>query len=189
MKKIFLPILSILLGTLILAVMPTEADAALYNDTVRLHILANSDSEDDQNLKLAVRDALLCEYGGRLCGFENAEEAKGALTLLLPEIEDYAASVIRDCGYGYSVNVTLTDEFYKTRDYEDFSLPSGTYSSLRVIIGEGEGKNWWCVMFPPLCLDMSLSDFDGYTDEELFIVQNKYSVKFKLLELASELLK
>ena len=192
MKKLLTVCVMILCVTLIISVIPTEAEGAIYEDTVRLHILANSDSEEDQALKLKLRDDILAEFANRLSVFSSAEEAKNNLLTALPEIEDFAKNKITEYGYSYPIKVTLTEEWYETREYEDFTLPKGYYTSLRVIIGEGGGKNWWCVMFPPLCLDMALEKAptdDGvkkYSESEVKLVSgNGYQAKFKILELVS----
>ncbi len=192
MKKIFCVSLTVLLVTLIIAVIPTETDGAIYEDTVRLHILANSDSDEDQSLKLRLRDAILTEFSDSLSDFEDAETAKAMLISTLPEIESFSEEKMAEYGYSYPVRVTFTEEWYETREYEDFTLPRGYYSSLRVIIGEGEGQNWWCVMFPPLCLDMATENApsdDGikkYSDSEFKLITGKgYQAKFKILELVS----
>ena len=178
--------------TLIISALPTEAEGAIYEDTVRLHILANSDSDEDQALKIRLRDELLLEFSEELSSFESVEKAKQSLLETLPEIEAFSKDKIKELGYSYPVSVTLTEEWYDTREYENFTLPRGYYTSLRVIIGEGEGKNWWCVMFPPLCLDMATEKApkdDGvkkYTDSEFQLVTNGgYNAKFKILELLS----
>ena len=183
----------LLLSTLIIAVIPTEAEARIYEDTVRLHILANSNSEKDQDLKLEIRDRIIDKYGAF---FKKAENAEGAVIIgksLLCEIEKDCESWINDLGYNYSVSVTLTEEWYDTRIYESFTLPSGIYSSLRIIIGEGNGQNWWCVMYPPLCTDIALEKapmddcITGYDDREISLIKNDgYNVKFKSLELLSK---
>ena len=175
----------ILFSALIIAIIPTEAEAKIYDDTVRLHILANSDSEEDQQLKLELRDAILCEFGEDLRGFDGAKEASDALLRRLDDIETFSNEFLKDRGYNYNAEATLSEEWYDTRNYEGFSLPKGYYTSLRIIIGDGAGQNWWCVMYPPLCLDFATSD--GYTDEEEALVLGKYKVKFKILELISEL--
>ena len=187
-----LAVLALLLSTLVIALMPTEAEAEIYEDTLRLHILANSDSEDDQELKLKVRDRLLTEYGEMLKG-ESIGEAVGIINEKLSEIEEDVEEWIREYGYSYDASVTLSREWYDTREYEDFTLPKGEYTSLRVIIGEGEGKNWWCVMFPPLCLDIASESapaddgISSYTDEEIRLISGKkYNIKFKILELISD---
>ncbi len=188
MKKILSPIIMILCATLILCVIPTEAECAIYEDTVRLHILAPSDSTEDQNLKLKIRDALLEEFGELLSGYESAEDAEKVLQILLPEIQEFTNREIKKLGFDYSAEVTLTDEWYETRVYNDFTLPSGIYSSLRVIIGSGEGQNWWCVMFPPLCLDTAVEE-TKYTSTETALIKGEYRIKFKILELISETLR
>ena len=185
---------ALLIATLILAAMPTDAEAMIYEDTVRLHILAASDSEEDQALKLSVRDSLLQKYGKRLAAAENKGEAEGMAGALLDEIRLDAERWIREAGYSYGVRVTLTKEWYDTREYEDFTLPAGVYTSLRVIIGSGEGKNWWCVMYPPLCIDIATENAPSddatidYTKEETTLITDKgYNVKFKILEIISSL--
>lgn len=192
MKNVLFSCLCLLIATLFLAVTPTDAEGAVYEDTVRLHILANSDSDEDQALKLAVRDAVLTEFGESLSTNESAEEARSALDAMLPVIEDFCREEIRRLGYDYDVDVTLSDEWYDTREYDGFTLPRGVYTSLRIIIGDGGGKNWWCVMFPPLCLDIACEDapsddaVGGYSGEEIRLISGKgYNVKFKLLELIS----
>ena len=178
--------------TLILAVFPTEAEGAIYDDTIRLHILANSDSAEDQALKLRVRDAILLKYGDTLSECKSAEEAEKRLSLVLDGIEAEAKRIITDEGYSYDVHAAVSREWYDTREYENFTLPRGIYSSLRVIIGNGDGKNWWCVMYPPLCMEIATerapSD-DALTDytsaETLLIGGGKYRVKFKILEMLS----
>ena len=186
MKKILLPTIMILVATLFISAMPTEAECSIYEDTVRLHILANSDSEEDQKLKLMLRDEILREFGKSLSVFESIDEAERELADKLDEIKLFSDKKIKELGYDYKTSVTLTTEWYETREYESFSLPCGSYSSLRVVIGEGEGQNWWCIMFPPLCLDAAVSS-PKYTREEEVLISKKYSVKFKLLELISEI--
>ena len=188
MKKLISAVLIILLATTFIAVMPTEAEGAIYGDTVRLHILASSDSEEDQALKIKLRDAVLSEYGESLSLFESVEDARCGLYGRLDEIREFADGKIQELGYEYKTEVTLTEEWYETRDYGDFSLPCGYYTSLRIIIGEGEGQNWWCVMFPPMCTEIAASDKKvSYTEAEKGLVAGgKYRLKFKTLELINE---
>jgi stage II sporulation protein R len=189
MKKLIRNSIYVLVITLLLSAIPTDAEASIYGDTIRLHILANSDSEEDQALKISVRDALLLKYGEALRLAGSFDSAKELMNSLIEEIEKYAEGIIRDMGYSYPVEAILSEEWYETRDYDDFSLPCGYYTSLRILIGEGEGKNWWCVMYPPLCTELASeaapSD-DGvidYTKEELILIsRGKYNVKFKILE-------
>ena len=191
MKKFATGILSILTAMLIVAALPTEADAGIYDDTLRLHILAASDSEEDQALKLAVRDGILAEYSAQLSEVGDLEDARAALEARLPDIIATAERIVAEAGYDYRVTASLGEEWYDTRDYGELSLPRGVYTSLIIKIGEGQGRNWWCVMYPPMCLDLATdgpSDdwTSGYTGEELSLISGKYRVKFKLLELISE---
>jgi len=182
----------LLASTLMIAALPTEAEAQIYEDTVRLHILANSDSKEDQALKLKIRDRLLEKYGTLLSSQSSAEGAAKEIQEQLPEIENDVSGWIREYGYSYSVRVTLTNEWYETREYESFRLPKGIYKSLKIIIGDGGGKNWWCVMYPPLCTaiasEKALPDeINDYSSEEILLISNrKYTVKFKILEILTE---
>ncbi|MBR2344099.1 MAG: stage II sporulation protein R [Clostridia bacterium] len=188
--------LCMLFAVLVIAVIPTDAEAAIYDDTLRVHILASSDSEADQALKLTVRDKILEKYSTALSGSENIDEAVARIEELLPTILSDAREWVAEEGYSYEVNGVVTREWYDTRVYEDFTLPKGYYASLKITLGEGAGKNWWCVMFPPLCLDIatdgapSADSEGGYSDAETRLIgKGKYSVKFKILELASEALR
>ena len=181
--------LTMLIVTMVIGVLPTDAEGEIYDDTLRLHILANSDTSEDQALKLEIRDRILRKYGALLKIGNSIAEAKESVELLLPEIESDAKLWISELGYDYDVNATLSVEWYETREYESFTLPAGYYSSLRIIIGEGAGQNWWCVMYPPLCMEMaseSAPPDDGvidYSKEEIeLITAGKYQVKFKILE-------
>ena len=186
MKNLLFSALMILASVLFIAVMPTEAEGAIYEDTVRLHILANSDTEEDQKLKLALRDAILEEFAEELSVFESASEASDRLRGRLSLIESFASDKIKALGYSYPVSVTLSEEWYDTREYENFTLPKGNYLSLKIKLGEAEGKNWWCVMFPPLCLDVA-TESGAYTKEEDILITQRYSVRFKILEIISSL--
>jgi stage II sporulation protein R len=123
----------------------------LSDKVVRLHVLANSDSEEDQALKLKVRDRILAYAEPLLAGAADRQEAEALLRGRVLELERIAAEEIRADGYDYSVTIELEDTVFPTREYEGFTLPAGKYLALRAIIGAGEGRNWWCVMFPPLC--------------------------------------
>ena len=189
MKKLPKLAFYLLIITLLISALPTDAEANIYEDTIRLHILANSDSKEDQALKISVRDGLLLKYGERLRSAGSFEGAAQLAEGLLSEIECFAEELINAEGYDYSVTAILSEEWYETRDYDGFSLPCGIYTSLRILIGEGEGKNWWCVMYPPLCTELACEDapaddgFIDYTKEELILISgSKYNVKFKILE-------
>ncbi len=186
MKGILEGVAVILFAAVLMAAIPTEAEGKIYEDTVRLHILAHSDAEEDQKVKLYIRDRLLSVYGEALDGYENAEEAAAAMETLLPKIEQDACIWLAEAGFSYGAHVTLGEEWYERREYEDCVYPEGRYTSLRVILGDGEGKNWWCVMFPPLCLDMALGETLPYSDEEKGLIGGKYKWKLKGLELAAK---
>ena len=191
MKQALTGILSILAAMLIACAIPTEADAEIYSDTLRLHILAASDSDEDQALKLRVRDGILAEYSAQLSEVTDLEDARVAIEARLSDIVATAERIVAEAGYDYTVTASLGEEWYDTRDYGEMSLPRGVYTSLIIRIGKGQGRNWWCVMYPPMCLDLATdapSDdwTSGYTGEELSLISGKYRVKFKLLELISE---
>jgi len=124
----------------------------IQGEVLRLHILARSDSEEDQNLKYRLRDYLINDMEKYFAEADTLEEAKLITAAKLSEIEENARRFIVGEGYGYDVGVSLENVYFTTRVYENITLPAGNYDALRVIIGEGEGKNWWCVLFPPLCL-------------------------------------
>lgn len=179
--------------TLVIALMPTERDAAIYSDTLRLHILASSNSDSDQALKYTIRDKLLLKYGEALSEADSFSEARGNIESLTDEIENDVMLWLSEYGCDYGCEVTLSTEWYDTRKYEGFTLPKGYYTSLRVMLGEAKGENWWCVMYPPLCLDIACEDtpvddaVTGYTTEEVaLITDDGYNVKFKILELFSD---
>lgn len=189
MKQLPIYALCTLIATLLITIMPTDAEAQIYEDTIRLHILANSDSDEDQALKIEIRDRLLDQYGSLLCTTDSIEDAKKTAEDLIFNIEKDAYAWIKELGYDYDVRATLTEEWYDTREYDGFTLPAGYYTSLRVIIGEGEGKNWWCVMYPPLCTEIAterapMDDYViNYSKAEIqLITGGKYKVKFKILE-------
>ena len=133
----------LLLCTLLLTAIPVAGEEGVYDHVIRLHILANSDSQEDQGNKLAIRDEILSIYG----------------------------SALTNC---------------TTREYDTFSLPAGNYLSLRILIGEAEGQNWWCVMYPPMCLGVATDSETplGLTEEEYELVsEHRYTIKFRVLEI------
>ena len=163
---------------------------SLSEKVVRLHVLANSDAEEDQALKLDVRDAVLKYAEPLLEGAADRNEAEAVLRGRLLELEETASEVIRSAGYSYSVTVELSKTDFPTREYHSFSLPAGEYLALRVLIGEAEGQNWWCVVFPPLCSAVA-ADFGDtcFSEKEIaFITEDttEYQIKFKIIELLTE---
>lgn len=192
MNKLIYTVFLILTLTLTVALIPTESEAQIYTDTVRLHILANSDSEFDQALKLDVRNFVLEKYSQKLSNFKSTEAAVSAIQDLIPSIEADINEYLLSRGVAYFCTVEIGEEWYDTRKYENFTMPRGVYYSLRIMLGGAEGKNWWCVMYPPMCLDLATENAprdDGildYTKEEItLITRGDYSIKFKLLELVS----
>lgn len=175
-------------------VLPIHGEEKIYESVVRLHVLANSDSEEDQALKLKVRDAILAYTSPKVIDSKSREEAIQILSGELDTIESIAKEVIENEGYHYNVEVTLTLEDYPTRNYESMSFPAGEYVSLRVLIGEAEGQNWWCVLFPPLCLSAASEKAEnedafiavGLNSDQYKIIteteNTKYYLRFKILE-------
>lgn len=194
MKKFKLFEISLLVGFLIAVVFSITSFAGtceeIRGDVLRLHVLANSDSEEDQQLKLKVRDALLRTgkniFDGSLTR-ENAEEKIKEEKEILIET---AEKVIEENGFDYDVKITVTEEFFTTRTYENVTLPAGKYMAVRVLIGESAGKNWWCVMFPPLCIPTAQPDINlFFTEDEIKLVESdpKYEPRFKIIEIYESL--
>lgn len=154
---------------------------------LRLHVIANSDTEEDQSLKLKVRDELL-RAGSEL--FEGTATAENAAEISKSEIgylTDIAQGVINENGFDYEAKIEVGKSRFPTREYENITLPAGEYTAVRVILGEGEGHNWWCVMFPPMCLPAAENETDlddVLSDEAINFVESgrRFKVKFKIIE-------
>ena len=168
----------------------------IANSVFRLHVIANSDSKEDQELKYKVRDSLL-KYMKEICGScENKAEAICLVKEHQDEFNDIAKQTILDEGYSYDVKINIGNFEFPTKDYGDISLPAGFYDALRVEIGDAKGQNWWCVMFPPLCFvdvtsgvvpeDSKEQLEDSLSEEEYALVSEdsdfKIQFKFKILE-------
>ena len=166
----------------------------------RLHVIANSDSKEDQDLKYKVRDNLI-SYMNNICkNCNNKEEAINLVTKHKEDFKEIALKTIKDNGYSYDVNISIGNFQFPTKDYGDISLPSGYYDALRVEIGEAKGQNWWCVMFPPLCFVDITSGVvpeeskeqleDDLSEEEFALVSEddnpQIKFKFKILEFFNE---
>ena len=164
-------------------------------NTVRLRIVANSDSDFDQNLKLQIRDALTEQFKNVFAGAETKEEAEAAAANALGDFEDTAIQIIQKSGADYGAAAELTDRYFDTTDYGDFLLPAGTYSTVQLTLGGGEGKNWFCIAFPPLCISASSGEeaqLEAYLDQngwKFASKKNGYVLKFKLVELIEHWLK
>ena len=159
----------------------------LRSRVLRLHILANSDSEADQALKLKVRDAVVEASAGWLDGVETAADAEAVLDARLSELTAVAKDTVRQAGYDYPVTAERCEMYFTTRQYGSVTLPAGRYRAVRFIIGEGAGHNWWCVLFPPLCVSAATeaaTTADVLTQEEDAIVTEpgRYAVRLKIVE-------
>ena len=172
-----------------------ETQENLAGKLIRLHVLANSDSQADQAVKLQVRDAVLEAAEAQLEDCATVEAAEEQLRELLPELEAMASSALAENGFDYPVQAALTWEDYPTREYDTFTLPAGRYLSLRVRLGEGAGQNWWCVVFPPLCLGSVTETVEetaadaGLTEGQVSLITGEdqgYVVKFRAIELLDE---
>lgn len=158
----------------------------IRRDVLRLHVVAESNSETDQKLKLLVRDELLEKGGEIFSGTLTVEEAERIIVPKTEELEAVAENVLRENGCDNSVKITVTEEYFATRCYEKFTMPAGVYTAVRVNIGSAQGKNWWCVMFPPLCLPAASADADAFfTDGEMKVVSASpsYEPRFKIVEI------
>lgn len=172
----------------------------IANNVFRLHVIANSDSEEDQNLKYKVRDNLL-SYMNEICG--NCKTKQEAISLVEKNKENFkqiALDTIKNEGYSYDVNINIGNFKFPTKNYGDISLPAGFYDALRVEIGEAKGHNWWCVMFPPLCFVDVTSGVvpeeskelleNNLSEEEFALVSDssdsEIQFKFKLLEFFNQ---
>ena len=191
--------LALLLGVAIAALAGVWLDrsqAALAHQVIRLHVLANSDSEADQALKLKVRDEVLETASDYIVPGANLEETRAVLTDHLADLAAAGARQVAEEGYSYPVTVSLEDNcWFPTKQYADFALPAGEYTALRVVIGAGEGQNWWCVLFPPLCLEpvsetaARTALTDGFTRDQVSLITGEdqgYVVKFRAIELWEE---
>ena len=160
--------------------------AEVRRDVLRLHVVGASDSDFDQQLKLKVRDAVL-EKGGEIFeGTVTADEAEKIITPRIAELKAAAEAVLLENGCDYTVEITVGEEYFATRCYENFTMPAGVYTAVRVNIGTAEGRNWWCVMFPPLCLPAATADADAFfTDDEMKVVSSspEYEPRFKIVEI------
>ena len=181
--------------TLTVGVWASASESALADQVLRLHVVANSDSDSDQARKLLVRDAVLAEASQLLEGVSDRKGAEAALSPHLEELAQAGTEALAKTGRADPVTVALADQWFPTKEYDGFSLPAGQYRALKVTIGEGKGRNWWCVVFPPLCLG-SVSETTQETALEAGLTENQvslmtgedegYVVKFKAVELLEQ---
>lgn len=167
----------------------------LSGKLLRLHVVANSDSDADQALKLEVRDAVLDCAAGYLENVSDVRAAEQVLGAHLAELAGAGQAVVREKGYDYAVRASLGTSHFPTKTYDGFALPAGDYRALRVTIGAGEGRNWWCVVFPTLCVSAASEWQDtavsgGLSDEDVRLMAEEdegYVLRFKCLELWDKL--
>ncbi len=169
--------------------------AQLSSELIRMHVVANSDSEEDQAVKLQVKDVLVSYLQPVMEKLTNKEEAYQYIQEHLQELEEVANGFLSELGENKTAAVSLTREEFGIRQYDTFSLPSGIYDSLRVVIGEGEGKNWWCVAFPALCMPATTNEFadaavsSGFSDSltNTLTDDGAYEIRFFFLDLLGKL--
>ena len=162
----------------------------LHDELLRLHVVGASDSKEDQDVKLLVRDAVLASLEEGLQDLTDADAAVDYVARMLPKVEAAANRCLQAAGFSDSVQVSLTEEAFPTRDYDTFSLPAGVYRALRVVIGEGEGRNWWCVVFPQLCMGedfVETASVAGVDEELAGTLEGDREIRFWLLEKWGEL--
>lgn len=198
MKKTLLRIeISLLIALIICGVLNINAFSqqcdSIREKMLRMHVIANSNTQEDQELKLKVRDAVLTAGKEVFDGSITSTEAKAKIEPHIEYLENVALETIQNEGFDYGVNITIDNEYFNTRTYDNqITLPAGNYNAIKVIIGEGKGQNWWCVMFPPMCLPTSVAECeisDVLTEDETEIVTEteKYKFRFKIVEIIEEI--
>lgn len=177
-----------------------ELQKGIAQEVIRFHVIANSDCKEDQSLKIKVKNSLVQMLSPYLKNAEDITEGREILLSKMDLIQSTAEEIVKQNGYQYSITVTLEPWYFPIKVYGDYTFPPGTYEALRVQIGEAEGKNWWCVMFPPLCfVDETYNVVDKNSDEEMkcLLTEEEYQVlknekapvkvKFKLLKSVKKL--
>jgi len=184
--------IALLIGLAIAALVGVWLDrtqSGLAENVIRLHVIANSDSASDQALKLRVRDAILAEADALIPSDASLSESRALLAQNLHQLAQTGAQVVHDAGCDYPVTASLEDDvWFPTKTYTDFAFPAGRYTALRVSIGDAEGQNWWCVVFPPLCMGSvtETAAQSDLTDKEVALITGEnegYVLKFKAVEL------
>ncbi len=189
--------ISLLMAFVLTAAISMTSFAANCNgiehSVLRMHVIANSDSKEDQELKLKVRDAVLKEGSDVFGGSSNVTDAEEKIAKSQDKLLKVAKEVVKEEGYDYNVKIEIGQEYFNTRTYDNITLPAGQYRAVRIIIGDGAGKNWWCVMFPPLCLPGATeeSEIDAVlTDGESKVVKSdpEIDARFKIVEIYEKFL-
>ena len=186
--KVFL--IAVLVVVLIYGITVGVDKYSLQQGLLRLHVVANSDSEADQQIKLQVRDAVIATLQEDMDRVGTKEQAQALISSKLEKLERVANNVLAKAGVEDKARVTLEREAFETREYDTFTLPAGVYDSLRITIGEGQGKNWWCVVFPSLCVGAASEDVEDTAEDAglsyslscAITGRREYRVRFFLLE-------
>lgn len=210
MKRIVIVIICILIGTTLIPNIKQNnvmaSQQTISKKIIRFHVIANSDSNSDQNLKLKVRDKVLQFISPKLKDSKNIEESRKVLKDNTTKIKSICEETIKNNGYNYPVQITLSNENFPIKSYGCITLPQGNYEAYRIIIGSGKGHNWWCVMFPPLCFvditkgqvsqDKTKEEMQRVLNsDEMKLVDNtdeedtKIHIKFKIVEFFEKLIK
>lgn len=200
MKKkgiVFILLIFITLGTANSISASLKEEMEIYDKTLRLHILANSDSEQDQALKLKVKDEVVALLEKPLSDCTSKEEAEALIQTMRDEILTSADNVIKKNGFDYSETLEIVTEHYPVKKYEGITMPAGTYSSVKIQLGKSDGQNWWCVLFPQVCTGTAtpgetLAEV-GFTANQIRLLteqeETEYVVKFKIIEVLSSMRK
>lgn len=203
-KRAFSVLLIAVSLVLLIGLLPVNGEKEIYDSVVRLHVLANSDSEEDQAIKLKVRDSVIFLTKELLADCRDRDEAVVMMEKNLELFEKCANKTLIENGSDHRATVTFCEEFYPTRQYESAAFPAGEYLSMQIKIGEAEGKNWWCVLFPPICLSAASKNENkledgfiaaGLTGEQYRIITDsgegngKYEIRFKILEIFQEIIR
>jgi len=183
--------LCLLLAASVWSFMLIRDRRSLNEELIRLHVVGASNSKEDQTIKLQVKDAVIQSLQMQLQNVADLDQAKVYLEENLPKIETIANQVLAGLGCDKTVSVSLTKEAFDTRYYDTFTLPAGVYEALRINIGEAEGRNWWCVVFPSLCMPATSSEFEnvaagaGFSEELVRTLESKdgYEIRFFLLDM------
>jgi len=191
-KRLFAAISFSLVFAILMSLACFDASCEQVRENVlRLHIIANSDSDADQKVKLAVRDALLSEFSNLFDGASTLEEAGTLAEENIPKLQQIAKSTLEHNGFDYSVKVEVAPSDFGTRVYSDkLTLPAGKYMAVRVLLGDAEGQNWWCVCFPNVCMGSAAKEVDTVLDSNgQRVVKNgqRFKVKFKIVEIYEQI--
>lgn len=190
-KKLFVFLPLLLIFTLLFGSLSYTNDASndISTKVLRMHVLANSNSINDQRLKIAVKNNILKCTMELFTNCDNLEESIEIAQSNTELIKASAQEVIKKYNKNYDVKVYVDNEFFDVRQYKDFTLPSGNYNTVKIVIGEGKGKNWWCVMYPAVCISACSDDFDKALtkEEKKLITSKKYIPKFKILEIINKI--